>query len=125
MALPTCVKTARYMVNGAAPFPNMRCYPKKWFAPLNAKLSLEEGAVLENLGIAVHAVESRHHDPGDWAVVIGAGPIGILASQALLAGGVNTVITDMVDYRLEVADQIGCGMVIDIRKEDPVKKCLS
>jgi threonine 3-dehydrogenase len=99
--------------------------PERVICPLNDKLSLEEGAVLENLGIAVHAVEAEHHDPGDWAVILGAGPIGILAAQTLVAWGVHTVITDLVEARLEMARQISGASVVDIRREDPVQHVLA
>ena len=61
--------------------------------------------MLENLGIAVHSVELERRDPGDWAVILGAGPIGILAAQTLVAWSVNTVITDLSDARLVFARQ--------------------
>jgi len=83
-------------------------------------LSLQEGTVLENLGIAVHAVEIEHHDPGDWAVIIGAGPIGILAAQTLEAWGVNTIITDLSAARLDFAAQYSGAVPVNIQREDPV-----
>ena len=76
--------------------------------------------MLENLGIAVHAVEIEHHDPGDWAVIIGAGPIGILAAQTLVAWGVNTIITDLSDERLAFAGEYSGAIPVDIKREDPV-----
>lgn len=98
--------------------------PERVICPLNDTLSLEEGAVLENLGIAMHAVEVEHHDPGDWAVIIGAGPIGILAAQTLVAWGVNTVITDLADPRLDFARQYTGATVVDVKRADPVQKVL-
>lgn len=98
--------------------------PERVICSLNERLSLEEGAVLENLGIAVHGVEMEYHDPGDWAVVLGAGPIGVLAAQTLVAWGVNTVITDLSDPRLDFARQHSGAIVVDIKKEDPVQKVL-
>ena len=94
--------------------------PERALCHLPEKLSLEEGTVLENLGIAVHAVEIEHHDPGDWAVVIGAGPIGILAAQTLVAWGVNTIITDLSEARLEFADQHSGAIAVNVKREDPV-----
>lgn len=94
--------------------------PERVVCRLNDKLSLEEGAILENLGIAVHAVECECHDPGDWAVILGAGPIGILAAQALVAGGVNTIITDLSDTRLKFAQEHTEAVVVDIKVQDPV-----
>jgi 2-desacetyl-2-hydroxyethyl bacteriochlorophyllide A dehydrogenase len=94
--------------------------PERVICPLPQQLSLEEGTVLENLGIAVHAVEIEHHDPGDWAVIIGAGPIGILAAQTLVAWGVNTIITDLADERLAFAGAHSGAIPVDIKREDPV-----
>jgi threonine 3-dehydrogenase len=99
--------------------------PERVICHLNEKLSLEEGAVLENLGIAMHSVDVEPHDPGDWAVVIGAGPIGILACQVLTAWGVNTLITDLSDTRLDFARQYSRGIAVDIKNEDPVQKIMA
>lgn len=96
--------------------------PERVLCPLSEKLSLEEGAVLENFGIAMHAVDVEHHDPGDWAVVIGAGPIGILAAQTLVAAGVNTILTDRADARLAFARAHTDAIVIDIKREAPAER---
>jgi threonine 3-dehydrogenase len=99
--------------------------PERVICRLNDRLSLEEGALMENFGVAVHAVELEHHDVGDWAVILGgAGPIGIMASQTLLAFGVNTIITDILDWRLDFARKLGGAIVVDARKEEPVKKVM-
>ena len=99
--------------------------PERVICRLNDRLSLEEGAVLENFGVAVRSVELEHHDAGDWAVILGgAGPIGILAAQTLVAFGVNTVITDLVDWRLEFARKYSGATVVDVRQEDPVRRLM-
>lgn len=98
--------------------------PERVICPLPERLSLEEGAVLENLGIAVHACEIEPHDPGDWAVIIGAGPIGILAAQTLCAWGVNTIITDLSPTRLEFARTHTGAIPINVREQDPVQAVL-
>jgi 2-desacetyl-2-hydroxyethyl bacteriochlorophyllide A dehydrogenase len=99
--------------------------PERALAVIPDNLSLEEGALLENLGIAVHAVEVEPHDPGDLAVVIGAGPIGIMAAQTLKAYGVRVVSTDIVDSRLELAKEIVRETVISVQKEDVKAKILA
>ncbi|MDI7276729.1 MAG: alcohol dehydrogenase catalytic domain-containing protein [Anaerolineae bacterium] len=96
--------------------------PERSLARVPDGLSPEEAALLENLGVAMHAVEQEPHDPGDVAVVVGCGPIGILAAQALVAQGVNVILTDMVDFRLEMAGRISGGTVIDVRREDPLER---
>jgi threonine 3-dehydrogenase len=99
--------------------------PQRVICRLNDRLSLEEGALMENFGVAVHAVELEHHDVGDWAVIVGgAGPIGIMAAQTLLAYGVNTIITDILDWRLDFARRFCNAVVVDARKEDPVQKVM-
>jgi 2-desacetyl-2-hydroxyethyl bacteriochlorophyllide A dehydrogenase len=84
-------------------------------------LGMEEVALLENLGVAVHAVDCVPHDPGDVAVVIGCGPIGIMAAQALVAAGVRTVMTDRAAARLAFAAEVSGAEVVDIRSQDPVE----
>lgn len=99
--------------------------PERALNPLSDKLTFEEGAVLENLGIAVHSVEMERRDPGDWAVILGAGPIGILAAQTLVAWGVNTVITDLSDARLDFARRYSGATVVDVKRTDPVQAVLA
>ena len=99
--------------------------PERVSCPLNERLTLEEGALLENLGIAVHAVEVERHDPGEWAVIRGGGgPIGILAAQALVAGGVSTIITELSDTRIQLAWQITGALVVDAKREEPVERIM-
>jgi len=99
--------------------------PERVICRLNDRLTLEEGALLENFGVAVHAVELEHHDVGDWAIILGgAGPIGIMAAQTLLAYGVNTIITDMLDWRLAFARELSGAIVVDVREGDPVQKVM-
>ncbi len=101
-------------------FAEFAVLPQSALARLPDRLSFEEGALLENLGIAVHAVEIDVHDPGDTTVVIGCGPIGIMAGQALAAQGCRVVMTDLAGPRLDKARQMIPGVVIDVRKQDAV-----
>jgi 2-desacetyl-2-hydroxyethyl bacteriochlorophyllide A dehydrogenase len=96
--------------------------PERVICKVPDRLSMEEVALLENLGVAVHAVEHVSHAPGDLAVVIGCGPIGIMAAQTLVAEGVNVVLTDVAEPRLAMAQEISDGMVIDVNEEDPAQK---
>jgi 2-desacetyl-2-hydroxyethyl bacteriochlorophyllide A dehydrogenase len=96
--------------------------PARALCALPASLSFEEGALLENLGVAVHAVEVAPHEPGEVAVVIGCGPIGIMAGQTLAAYGARVVMTDLVDARLQAAADIlgsSAAAVVDVKRQDP------
>jgi len=99
--------------------------PERVIGRLNPKLTLEEGALLENMSIAVHAVEQEHHEVGDWAIILGgAGPIGIMAAQTLVAYGVNTIITDLADWRLDFARKYSGAIIVDVKQEDPVRRVM-
>ncbi len=94
--------------------------PERALCAIPDRLSLEQAALLENLGIAVHAVEVQPHDPGDTAVVVGCGPIGIMAGQALVACGCRVVMIDLAPPRVAKARAIVDGVVLNGREQDPL-----
>lgn len=66
-------------------------------------MSFEQGALVEPTAVAIHAV-SRIGDLAQKNVaVMGAGPIGNLVAQVTRSRGANTLISDLSDYRLQVA----------------------
>lgn len=81
-------------------------------------ISMDEGAMIEPLAVAVHA--AKRCDMKDATVVIlGAGPIGILVCQACKAAGAKKVMmTDISDYRLELARSVGADQVVNTTKVD-------
>jgi 2-desacetyl-2-hydroxyethyl bacteriochlorophyllide A dehydrogenase len=89
------------------------CAQEFWLAdaaqivPLPDGFSLEQGALVEPLSVAVHAVDRAGEVAGRNVVVLGAGPIGNLVAQVAQAAGAQVLVTDMSDYRLEVARQCG------------------
>jgi L-iditol 2-dehydrogenase len=75
---------------------------------LPTDMTFDEGAMIEPLAVAVHAVNKGGSIGGKRAVVLGAGPIGNLVAQAAKGMGAESVlITDLSDYRLSVAGQCG------------------
>jgi len=85
--------------------------------PLN--ISLDEGAMVEPMAVAVHAL-SRGGDVKDKNVlVLGAGPIGNLVAQTAKGQGAKSVmITDLSDYRLKLAKECGIDYCINTKNED-------
>lgn len=85
--------------------------------------SFEQGALVEPISVAVHsvnrinAVEGKNVK-GKNVVVFGAGTIGNLVGQVLLAKGANVLITDLSDFRLDVARKCGLEHTSNARKED-------
>ncbi len=71
-------------------------------------LPFEQAAFAEPVSIALHGVNRVPLKPGDSAVVVGAGLIGLLVVQALKAKGAGMVIAvDVDEKRLELAKQLG------------------
>ncbi|HSS60362.1 MAG TPA: alcohol dehydrogenase family protein [Candidatus Limnocylindrales bacterium] len=59
--------------------------------------------------------------PGDVTAVVGAGPVGLLATMcAQLFGPARTFVIDMVDSRLELAQELG-GIPINTKEVHPVE----
>jgi L-iditol 2-dehydrogenase len=72
--------------------------------PLPERFSLEDGAMIEPMAVAVHAVKQAGDVHGKDIVVIGAGPIGNLVAQTAKGMGARKVmITDVSDFRLGIA----------------------
>jgi len=82
------------------------------------------GALCEPLSCAVHGViEETGIRAGDVVVVIGPGPLGLLASQvAKVEGGYVIVLGLSVDEKkLSLAKELGADLVINVEKENPEK----
>ncbi|KAH8431200.1 NAD(P)-dependent alcohol dehydrogenase [Aspergillus melleus] len=78
--------------------------PEDFCYKLPSNISLEEGAAMEPLGVAVHIVKQASITPGQSVVVFGAGPVGLLCCTVAKAYGASKVIAvDIQKQRLEFA----------------------
>lgn len=90
---------------------------------LPAGLSYEEGAMVEPVAVAVHAVRRSGLSVGDRILIVGGGPIGILVAQvALSAGAGEVVVSEIQDFRLDIIKEIGIKRVNPLR--DDLKKVI-
>lgn len=80
--------------------------------------SYEQGALVEPVSVAVHSVGRAGSVRGHNVAVLGAGPIGNLVAQVARAEGANVLITDISDYRLEIARQCGLESTSNAAKEE-------
>jgi L-iditol 2-dehydrogenase len=72
--------------------------------PLPAEIGPVEGAMLEPLGIAIHAVDLTHLQPGQTVAVLGAGPIGLLIAAVARASGASAIyMTEPLAHRRKFA----------------------
>jgi L-iditol 2-dehydrogenase len=87
-------------------------WPTDLLHPLPDDLSDADGAMLEPLGVAVHALDLGHVRLGATVGVFGCGPIGLLLLQAARAAGAATVIAvDPLPHRLDAARRLGADLV--------------
>jgi len=83
-------------------------WSEKSLFPIPDSISDEDGAMLEPLGIAIHAVDLGKLKAGMTVGVFGCGPIGLLILQmAKLAGAANIIATDKLMHRVEAAKALG------------------
>lgn len=77
----------------------------------------EMAAILDPLGNATHTALSFDL-VGEDVLVTGAGPIGIMAvAIARYAGARHIVVTDINDYRLDLARKMGASFALNVRHE--------
>ena len=85
---------------------------------LPGSFSFEQGALVEPISVAVHAIARAGSLAGRRAVVLGAGPIGNLVGQAARASGAEVLITDLSDHRLEIARRCGLAHTSNPAREE-------
>lgn len=82
------------------------------------KLSFDQLALVETLGIGAHAVDRAQLQPGETVCVIGAGPIGLSVIQFAKAAGTRVIVADTNETRLRFCqDKLGLAQTIDVSKE--------
>jgi len=78
--------------------------PEDFCYKLPEHVSLQEGALIEPLAVAVHIVKQAEVKPGQSVVVMGAGPVGLLCLAIAKAYGASTLVSvDIQPSRLEFA----------------------
>ena len=88
-------------------------------------VSTMEGALIEPLAVGFHAANQAQAGPGQTAVVLGSGCIGLVTMLALHARGVrNVIVTDVMDARLQKAKELGAQAVVNASQEDTVQAVL-
>jgi 2-desacetyl-2-hydroxyethyl bacteriochlorophyllide A dehydrogenase len=72
----------------------------------STRLSYEQLALVETLAIGAHAVERANLQPGEFALVIGAGPIGVSVVQFARAAGATVAVADTSTTRLDLCRRL-------------------
>jgi L-iditol 2-dehydrogenase len=89
-------------------------WPAHLLHRLPDNLTDADGAVLEPLGVAIHALDLGHVRLGAAAAVVGCGPIGLVLIQVLRAAGAGPVAAfDPLPHRREAAIRLGAAAALD------------
>ena len=97
-------------------------HPADFTYKLPENISYEEGAMVEPLAIGMHAAVKARITPGDVALVIGAGTIGVMTCLAALAGGCSQVIiSDVRQEKLDLLNEMPGVHPINSARQDLLK----
>lgn len=92
-------------------------WPTHRLHPLPGGLDEVDGALLEPLGVALHALDLAHLRLASRVAIVGCGPIGLIAVQlALRAGATSVIAVEPLPHRGDVAAGLGATAV---SPEDP------
>jgi 2-desacetyl-2-hydroxyethyl bacteriochlorophyllide A dehydrogenase len=93
-----------------------------WVHKLPGKVSFEEGALMEPLSVAIHAVNKGNLRLGHTIAIFGSGIIGLLILILTRLSGVGEVfVVDVQEYRLKKALEFGASDVLNNSKGDAVR----
>jgi len=93
--------------------------PEQRVVAIPDSLSFEQGAFIEPIAVAAHATARGGDLSGKNVVVTGAGTIGNLIAQAATCRGAKRVlITDINDFRLKKAREVGVENTCNVLTED-------
>jgi (R,R)-butanediol dehydrogenase/meso-butanediol dehydrogenase/diacetyl reductase len=85
--------------------------------PLPESLSFEAAPLAETLSVVVRALRRGRFNPGETAVIVGAGPVGLMALQmARVAGATSVYVVEPSAFRREAALKLGADVAFDPRQ---------
>ena len=112
-----CQKTIGIGIQRAGCFAEYLVLPETNVWPIHKDIPSEIAAFFDPFGNAAHTALS-YEMVGEDVLITGAGPIGIMAvAICSFVGARNIVITDMNDFRLELARKMGATKTINVKNE--------
>mgnify|MGYP001626231977 CR=1 FL=1 len=107
-------------VDGA--FVEYVAWPAAFLYRMPPGMTFEEGALIEPLSVAVHAVRRAGLEPGSSVAIFGVGAIGMVTLEAVKAAGASRIfVVDVDEWKLEAALRRGADAAVNARREDPVE----
>jgi 2-desacetyl-2-hydroxyethyl bacteriochlorophyllide A dehydrogenase len=85
----------------------------------NTSLDLDALALLEPLAIGAHGINRAQIKPGEFVLIVGAGPIGLGAAAMASVAGAKVIMLDMNQNRLDFAkENLNIPFTINPNHED-------
>ncbi len=99
-------------------------WPAHLLYKLPDSLDFDDGVLAEAMGICLHALDLANSRPGQFAAVLGSGPIGLGVIELLRkVAGISTIFaTDIVPDRLDMAQVFGADAVFSPHEENIVER---
>jgi len=94
--------------------------PAAALVSLPGSLALDRAALVEPTAVAIHDVQRAGLRPGEHALVVGAGPIGLLIAVVARHAGADVLLVELDAYRKSLAESLGFT-VIGPRAANPVE----
>jgi len=112
-----CHKTVGVGIQRDGAFAEYLVIPETNVWPIHDDIPSEIAAFFDPFGNAVHTALS-YGMVGEDVLITGAGPIGIMAvAICKFVGARNVVITDVNEYRLDLARKLGATKAINVSQE--------
>ena len=113
-----CKNTMSVGVDRDGAFAEYVCIPEKNVIIIDPQLDEDVVAFFDAFGNATHTA-LMFNLVGEDVLITGAGPIGVIACGICkYAGARRVVITDMNEYRLDLARKMGADAAVNVAKED-------
>ena len=106
-----CQKLKFIGIDSPGAFQGLWTVPAHTLHRLPDKLSFEHGALIEPLAVACHDIRRGAVEAGEYAVVLGGGPIGLLVALVARAAGARVLVSEINPFRLQLARDLGLEAV--------------
>lgn len=98
--------------------------PAKKFHKLPDNISFEEAALLDTFAVSLHAVHVTGLEINNKVAVLGAGPIGLSLLELAKLNGADVLVTDVLDYPLQLAKKLGADATVNTSAGDGLREVM-
>jgi len=111
----TNIKPGGFAEHFKVPSPNLQADTLK----IPNTLSFEEATLIEPVGCCLRALKKCNIRKGDSVAIIGAGATGIIhTALSKILNATRTIVSDLIDYRLDVARKFGADVLVNPKNEN-------